>query len=145
MDPALKISALSQEQAAFCDTGRSIYHQLTGSDEAPNVAALQAIFEWCKAQDWNEERLQERAQVVALSICFGDVLCQRLPAQWIWAEDTSVDHSDVAVQIAGTEIVVWPFAMITKRILNNDNTGIENIIEGVEAALQDLKTAPKQN
>ena len=135
----MKISHLSATQIEYCDTGRSIYHQITESAAAPDVRALQAIFDWCRKQKWSSERLEERPQVVALGIGFGDFLCPRIDALWVWAEDAEAEHSDFALQIANTQTLIWPFAVITKRILQDENTTILGVIEGIEAALQNLE------
>jgi hypothetical protein len=110
---------------------------MTASDAAPDVSALQAIFDWCREQKWSAERLDERPQIVALCISFGDFLCPRIGARWVWAEDA--EHSDVALQIANTQTLIWPFAVITKRILQAENTTIQGVIEGIEDALQKLE------
>lgn len=97
---------------------------------------MQAIFEWCRSQDWTGEEINEKPQALALAAGFGDLLCRQFSLKWVWCEDEEV--SDLALQVEESEAVIWPFAMVIRRLLEADDTSVPAMVGGIEVALRNL-------
>ena len=121
---------LSADQQAYCDAGRGILRQMMPQAEAFEGPELQALFDWCLAQDWPDDpaMLEQYGPVLALAIGFGDCVAGNTGMLWGWATETGFDWEGPALSLPGTTILSWPMPMMLKRLLARQAIRIDRLI-----------------
>ena len=102
------------------------------------VAGVQAIFDWCRAQNLPADRLHNHRAVVSLGMAYGDVLARELGLVWAWCEDGDLAH--LVVRPPDRLVAIWPVFMICRRLLSPEDTTIAGMIGVVRNTIAGLDT-----
>ena len=127
---------LTEQWEAYRDQGLSLACQICAREDLPPLADLDAIYDWCLSQGWSMEGMEERPHVLALAMGLGEHLHRYHQVEW--GLGTEGEERHVALRHPPTGAVLWPMAMILRRLSEGSRTTMAGIIGGVEKALADL-------
>ncbi len=93
------------------------------ADCPTRLHALQTILD----KGWIES--SETWKLQALGVALGDCIAEKLMLDWVSVEDE--DGRDLALNWPGTQILSYPFSMISKRIQRGESVDVQYLLDEV--------------
>jgi hypothetical protein len=108
------------------DSSRQNYKKVAGK-----LGIIRAIL------DRNLFKPAQTYELQSLGIVLGDAFVQDLKMEWVMVED---EHGrDPAVRLPGTNIILFPLTMISKRIERGEKVEVFDLFNGVAAKVKEIQ------
>jgi len=76
-------------------------------------------------------------ELQCLGVVLGDAFVQELSMEWVMAEDRF--GRDPAVRLPGTNIILFPLTMISKRVERGETVDVFDLFNGVAARVEEFR------
>lgn len=132
---------MTEPELAYRAEGLAQLVRILGSDRVIEAPELQAVYDWCLAQNWDAsaDDLEEYGPVVGIGMVMGDLIAAQIGMDWVWLHDPEYDWSGPALQLRGKAVYCHPVPMIAGRLADRIQIRIDTLIASVTAELLRLR------
>ncbi len=134
---------LTDHDAAYLQTGKTMLGQMLNHAHPIEAPELQALYDWCLQQGWQQEiaQLEELGPVLALGVGVGAEIALAASMDWVWVERDDFGWFGLALKRSDRDIFAFPTRMITQRLHDRVAIRIGSLITGTVQNIENLSNA----